>query len=154
MCIRDSSITPSKGVEASPATVELPPSYGAGATAADMPNVTSIPSQNSAATDFANFLGSNQLANIEKGIGGLANLGGQIASTVKNVKQGTSGGGGGTQPTPRPKPTASPTILGVSPVVFIGGLVVVGLITGVGIYLATRSGGEGSAAPAGKGKGK
>jgi len=47
----------------------------------------------------------------------------------------------------------STTVLGMSPVVLIGGVIFIVAIAGVGIYLATRGGSESAAsAPAGKGK--
>ena len=140
-------ITPSTDVPSYEPTVELPPSYGGGATAADT-NIASLPTQSNTGQQVLDFLGGSQLANIEKGIGGLANLGGQIATIAKNAKKGTTSSG--TQPKTPAKAAEPSTILGMSPVVLVGGLVFVGLIAGVGIYFATR-GGSPAAAPAGKG---
>jgi len=74
----------------------------------------------------------------------------QAKATLQNIKAGgvtttlnetpPTGGGGGTTP-------VSDTILGMSKPVFFGGIGLIIVIAGVGIYFATRGG---DSAPAGK----
>ena len=120
-----------------------------GNTEAGLPsNVGTTSSSAAALNSFANFMGGSTLSNIEKGLGGLVGLSGQVAGVV-NAAKGNTGAA-----TPPKKPTTNTpaaTVFGMSPTVLIGGGIFILAIAGVGIYLATRGGGD-AAAPVGKGK--
>ena len=71
----------------------------------------------------------------------------QTQSTLKDIKSGGSVSASSSTQTQAPAPSASgsDTILGMSKPIFFGGIGVLVLVAGVGIFLATRSS---SAAPA------
>lgn len=71
----------------------------------------------------------------------------QTKATLKDIKSGGSVSASSSTQTQAPSPSASgsDTILGMSKPIFFGGVGVLVLVAGVGIFLATRSS---SAAPA------
>lgn len=73
----------------------------------------------------------------------------QAQATIKDIRSGGSGlPNAAPQGQPTPTPTAdTDTILGMSKPLFFGGVGVLVLVAGVGIFLATRGGGS-AAAPA------
>jgi hypothetical protein len=69
----------------------------------------------------------------------------QTQATLKDIKSGGSVSASPIPPPPAPSASGSDTILGMSKPIFFGGIGVLVLVAGVGIFLATRSS---SAAPA------
>ena len=120
-----------------------------GNTEAGLPsNVGTTSSSAAAVKAFSDFMGGSTLSNIEKGLGGLVGLSGQVAGVVNAAKGNT---GAATQPKKPTTATPAAKVLGMSPAVLIGGAIFIVAIAGVGIYLA-RGGGDGAAPAAGKGK--